>query len=122
MKINRYGGGYVHVGVSMDGRTGLHVPARGTMTAQRYRYEVLDPIVTPYPDAVGEAFILMHDNAHPHTGRIYTAYPDQQGIEVMDWPSRFPDFNPIEHMSDILNRRVQGRQPPPHDVLTIRLY
>ncbi len=33
--------------------------------------------------AVAEGFILMHDNERPRTARIYTAYLDQQGIEVM---------------------------------------
>ncbi len=49
--------------------------------------EVLGPIVRPYAGAVGEGFVLMHDNARPHTARICTAYLDQQGFEVMDWPS-----------------------------------
>ena len=69
-------------GVSIDGCTDLHVLDRGTMTAQRYRNEVLDPIVRLYAGAIGEGFILMHHNTHPHTARICTAYLDQQGIKV----------------------------------------
>ncbi len=53
----------VRAGVSIDGRTDLYVLDRGTMTAQRYRDKVLDPIVRPYAGAVSEAFIVMHDNA-----------------------------------------------------------
>ncbi len=56
------------------------------MTGQRNRDEILDPIVRPSPSAVGEGFILMHDNARPHTAR--SLHLDHHGIEVMDWPSR----------------------------------
>ncbi len=84
-------------GVSIDGRTDLHILDRGTVTAQRYRDEVLDPIVKPYAGAVGEGFFsLMHDNAGPHTARICTAYPDQQGVEFIWTGHKVPrDLNPI---------------------------
>ncbi len=122
MENERCGGESVMVwgGVSVDGHTDLRVLDRGTMTAERYRDEVLDPIVRPYAGAVGEGFILVHDNARPRNIRICTAYLDQRGSEVMDWPSKSPGLNPIAHLWDILYRRVQGRQLPPHDVLTIK--
>ncbi len=56
-------------GVSIDGRTDLHVLDRATMTAQRYRDEVLDPIVSPYAGAVVKEFPFMYDNARFHTAR-----------------------------------------------------
>ncbi|GFW58852.1 transposable element Tcb1 transposase [Trichonephila clavipes] len=31
----------------------------------------------------------------------------------MDWPAYSPDLNPIEHVWDMLNRRIAARQPPP---------
>ncbi len=36
----------------------------------------------------------MHGNVRPHTARICTAYIYEQGIEVMDWPSRSPTLIP----------------------------
>ncbi|GFV39103.1 RNase H domain-containing protein [Trichonephila clavipes] len=31
----------------------------------------------------------------------------------MDWPAYSPDLNPIEHVWDMLDRRIEARQPPP---------
>ncbi len=72
----------------------------------------------PYAVAVGEGFIFMHDNVHRYTDQIRTSYLDQQGIDVMDWPSR--SFHLTENLWGIVNGPVPGRQPPPHDVLIIR--
>ena len=59
-------------GISLRGRTELHVINNGTLTAQRYRDEILAVHMRPYLQR----------------GRI----------ERMDWPARSPDLNPIEHV------------------------
>ena len=46
----------------------------------------------------GRNLVHVQDNAPPHTARDTAAYLDQQGVEVMDWPDRSPDMNPIEHV------------------------
>ncbi|GFX03429.1 transposable element Tcb1 transposase [Trichonephila clavipes] len=49
-------------------RTDLHIFKRCSVTAVRYRDEVLEPIVRLYAAAVGPTFVLMDDNA-----RLYRA-------------------------------------------------
>ncbi len=112
---DRWGSGSVTVwgGISYDGRTDLHVFMEGTVTSQRYRDEILSPYVVPYAGAVGQDFILMDDNATAHRARIVNAFLGDQGIERMDWPARSPDLNPIEHVWDMLQRRIQARIQKP---------
>ncbi|GFW70861.1 transposable element Tcb2 transposase [Trichonephila clavipes] len=56
----------VWTGIMMDGRTDLHFFDTGSVTAQRYRDEVLEPYVRFFLGAVGTDFICMDDNAPCH--------------------------------------------------------
>ncbi len=58
-------------GIRMDGRAELYVVNGGTMTAVRYRDEVLQPIVRP--GAIGQDFVLMQAIARPHTAIVAMA-------------------------------------------------
>ena len=79
---DRYGGGSVMVwaGISAQGKTDLHISNNGTLTAERYIYEILDVHVRPYASAIGLDFILMDDNARAHRARITNLYLEQAAI------------------------------------------
>ena len=107
---DRFGGSSVLVwdGVSY-GSTDLYIIQNVALTGLRYRNTILRSYVRLYAGAVGQDFILMDDNACPHRARVVTEYLEREGIDRMDWPARSPDIKPIEHVWNILQRRISAR-------------
>ena len=54
----------------------------------------------------------MDDNARSHLSRAATAYLQCEAVTSVPWPAMSPDFNPIEHIWDMLGRRMQARESP----------
>ncbi|GFT79431.1 transposable element Tcb2 transposase [Trichonephila clavipes] len=88
----------------------------GRLLIWRYRDEILDPYVRPYAAAIGNDFILMDDNARPHRAGIVEEYLEDHGLERMEWPARYPDLNPIEHLWGYIGREVAALNPPPRSL------
>lgn len=110
-EIDQFGGRGILVwgGIMLGSRTPLHVFDEGSVTAQRYRDEVLEPYVRLFRGAAGPDFLFMDDNARPHRAHIVDDFLEEEDIRRMNWPAKSPDLNPIEHVWDGLGRAIARR-------------
>ena len=99
-------------GIKSDRKFGL-VIIRGNMNAQRYQNDVLRPVVVPYVNNRRGNVVFQQDNARPHVAAATMQYLQQNNVQVLDWPAVSPDLSPIEHVWDLLDRRVRQRPVQP---------
>ena len=114
MEHDRYGGGSVLMwgGISWTGKT-LMVRINGTLTAQRYVEDVVEPVVVPYLQECPVTEIFQQDNARPHSAALTQQALQRNNVEVLPWPARSPDLSPIEHVWDIIGRRINDHEKYP---------
>ncbi|GFV60669.1 transposable element Tcb2 transposase [Trichonephila clavipes] len=77
---------------------------RGTMTAQRYVHNILQPHVLPLMQRFPGAIFQQH-NAWSHTARV--SQDCISTVTTLPWPARSPDLPPIKHIWDHLGPRVE---------------
>jgi hypothetical protein len=90
------------------------VTIQGNLTGDQYIRDVLQPVVVPHFDnhPLATRLVYMDDNARPHRSRAVTAYLQSEAVTSVPWPVTSPDLNPIEHIWDMLGRRIHAREPP----------
>ena len=106
-------------GVWSTGRTDLIV-VNGNMNWQRYLNDTIVPVVVPNLKRIGNEAVFQDDNARPHRARGVQDYFRQLGIQRMEWLARSPVMNTIEHLWDLLERRVRCRAQEPQTVSDLR--
>ncbi|CAH1996093.1 unnamed protein product [Acanthoscelides obtectus] len=75
---------------------------RGNMNAQRYIHEVLEPHLLPHLDTLADPTFQQDD------------------VTLLPWPPRSPDLSPIEHVWDMMGRRLLNLQRPPQTLEALR--
>ena len=88
-----FGGGSVTVWgcFSFDCKLNLYV-LDGNLTGQKYRDNVLAPRVVPI-------------------STIMRWLTGQEAVQTITWPGMSPDMNPIEHVWDVIGRKINQRNP-----------
>ncbi|GFV25791.1 transposable element Tcb2 transposase [Trichonephila clavipes] len=78
----------------------------GTMTAQRYVHDILQPNVLPLMAGLPRA-IFQQVNGRPHTAKM--SQDCLRHITPLPWPARFPDLSTIDDIWDHLGRQFDLR-------------
>uniref|UniRef100_A0AAZ3RX87 Tc1-like transposase DDE domain-containing protein n=1 Tax=Oncorhynchus tshawytscha TaxID=74940 RepID=A0AAZ3RX87_ONCTS len=80
-----------------------------------YSEDILLLHVVPFLQA-HPVMTLQHDNDTCHTACSMCDFLQDRNVSVLPWPAKSPDLNPIEHLWDLLDRRVRARAITPRNV------
>jgi len=105
------GGGSVGIwGCINEQGTGMSSLYDGRLNSLRY-IDILDDNLQASRDlfSLGDELIYQQDNAPCHTAGIVTDYFVENQVEIMPWPARSPDLNPIENLWVWIDRKLQTK-------------
>jgi transposase len=71
----------------------------------------------------GVEAVFQQDNASIHTSRETRRWLEEQDFEIMGWPAKSPDLNPIENLWGILVQKIYvgGKQYKDEEALKVAI-
>lgn len=119
-------GGAFAAGIMFWGCIGFHgvgelVAFDVTVNAQAYVDTLQGNLRQSIENIFGDRnhpFVFQHDNAPVHSARLTSEWLDTEDITVMRWPPYSPDMNIIEHLWNLVLRKL--RQNPPGNLAELR--
>lgn len=86
---------------------GALVTVSGRMNAADYVNILRENLRKSAEDmGTGDNFIFQQDNSPVHTAATSRKFFQQEEIELSEWVSNSPDYNPIENLWDEVDRRI----------------
>jgi transposase len=114
----KFGGGSVmiHLTISYFGQVTL-CEMIGTYTGADF-IQLLDEKVLPkIREMFGDhEFVFQQDNASIHNAAIAKQYYRENDINIMKWPARSPDLNPVENVFGLMSNIVYKRRKKYHTI------
>jgi hypothetical protein len=88
-------------GVTTSQHRTICVIVDGNITGERYRDEIIQPIVIPFLRQALHFNTIMP--AHIQQGHVL----NENDVDVLPWPANSPNLSPIEHVWDEMERRLR---------------
>ena len=110
----------VHIPRKFSIGLGPLVEVSGKINGQRYR-EVLHDHLLPFLNELGDESIyyFQDDNAPSHSAKETIQWKEDNLIPSIPWPAQSPDLNPIEHLWDVLEKKLRSRKPLPKNKIEL---
>jgi hypothetical protein len=89
------------------------VTIQGNLTGDQYIRDVIQSVVVPHFDihSLATQPVYMYDNTRPHRSKAATTYLQREAMTYIPWLAMSPYVYPIEHIWDMLGRRIHTWEP-----------